>query len=52
MGIVKAKIPKVPKVLVWPALVVPAPADALSVFISAQDASEPAPDPPIKRFEG
>ncbi len=52
MGIVKAKIPKVPKVLVWPASVVPAPADALFLVIATQDASEPAPDPPIKRLEG
>lgn len=52
MGIIKAKIPKVPKVLVWPANMVFASADPLALGIAAQDTAQPPPYPTIKWFKG
>jgi len=52
MGIVKAKIPKILKELVRPADIVPVPADTLVLAVATQDASEPAPYPPVQRFKG
>ena len=52
MGIVQAKIPKVPKVLVWPADIVHAPTNAFAFVVAAQDASESASDPSIERLKG
>lgn len=52
MGIVKAKIPKVLKVLVRPSDVILAPAYSSTFVVAAQDGPEPAPDPPVQWFKG
>jgi len=52
MGIIKAKMPKVPKVLVWPADIVHTAADAFAFVVTAQNAAQPSPYPSIYRFKG
>ena len=52
MGIVKANIPKIPKVFVCPAYVVLTPADPFFLIVPAQDTPQSAPYPAIQRLEG
>ena len=52
MGIVKAKIPNVPKVFVWPADMVLTSANPFAFAVSAQYAAHSAPYPSIEGFKG
>ena len=51
MGIVKAIIPKVPKVRVWPANMVLASTDTFAFAVPTQDAAQSAPDPSVDVLE-
>jgi len=52
MGIVKAKIPKVPKVMIWPANMIFTSTNTFAFAVTAQYTAQPSPYPTIQWFKG